>query len=462
MIQKSEMRAEAHMRKYRTRKYPDWARKARFIAAVLFFVLLAYNFNPFPMDREIYSLLSSGPSFIRKLGYVALVLFYVVAAGFAASDRPLGETRFFSDLKLAVPLIVFLTYAMVACLWSPVTGTALYDMISACAIIATLFILTLPQRTPSDSVRFLYIVLFICVFTSIAGVMLIPARSIHLSAFDNGVVELSLDENLTGAWRGGFFHKNYGAGFLMLGLAIAFSAPIRRMKNPLFALYIVATMIFLYNSRSSTAMGAPIIGVFISLLAYFLSRSIPISVISTSTVCLFAAIPFLVVYLLAPEFDLDFDGRLPIWTANIDLWMTQPIFGGGTQAVYSGLGGLDRFTTQQYVARVGSHSHNGFMEVLGQLGLLGMVLILTFLGVTLYRAILLCRTTRRTEQFSASLALLMFYITALVRACMEPDFLNKRLHWFVIVYLFFAISRGLREYTESGHFVPFRRVDKLP
>ncbi|NML13186.1 O-antigen ligase family protein [Sphingobium sp. AR-3-1] len=386
----------------------------------------------------------------RTIGNYCRVALYCCAAIFAIIDIAYRSNIYVSDIIRGKWILSILAYVFLGCLWSPVPIDALENSLAMLAIIVTIFVLTSEMRTAEDHVIFLYWVIFSCLFTSLAGVEFLPMRAIHQAAYDLNVDDLQSSVELIGDWRGGFIHKNYAAGFLMMALPILFTSKFRGVFGLVSGIYLVGTSVFLHFADSFTSVIASVIGIPLALVLYRLSRSTSGPLIGWLIMAIMVIFPIFSVYVIEPYTGATISDRTLIWDANLKLGLTHPFFGAGTQGVYSGLAGLENFTTNEFVARVGSHSHNGFMETFGQLGLVGVLLVMAMLVNAIAAVFRLVSMRPRTEAIWGARALLLCLFCALIRACVEPDFIDKRLHWFVIIFIVIAIQRALGEAINSS------------
>lgn len=395
--------------------------------ATVFLVLLAFTFNPFPLDREVYSTTPGSP--IATLGQYVFVAFAALTGisfifGFATGRRKIS----LRSIKLNSSLILLMCLAGASVLWSVDAGKSLYQAGAQIASLLTIAILTSRIDSAERLVALLSGAIFTTLIISLIGVAILPERAIH---HPGAGIQLSAD--LGGLWKGAFIHKNYAAGFLMIGACISGMRLLQRKNIKFHLVSLSLTAVFIWFSGSLSALLAPLVGLVLTT-AFYLTRRIPAFTKLLAVMLLGAmlALPATFAFYVYPETGFTADGRAHIWSANWRLWETSPILGQGFQAVYSGQTQLWLFDNFGFASRLGSHSHNGFMEAFGQLGILGAGLVAVFL----YQAVIsVVRLTKNEEQKSAAVVLLLCLTTALVRANFEPDFISHRIHWYVIVLI---------------------------
>lgn len=128
----------------------------------------------------------------------------------------------------------------------------------------------------------------------------------------------------------------------------------------------------------------------------------------------------------------DFSGRFAIWQAIIPTWLEAPVGGYGFGAVwYYGWWRLDGSALLDHMNEVAKtpfyHGHNILIDVLPQLGALGLVAALLILGLLAFRGI---RDARDTTGGSTWAVLAL--ITLLVMGITEP-MLSVPIGWFCAV-----------------------------
>lgn len=209
------------------------------------------------------------------------------------------------------------------------------------------------------------------------------------------------------AWRGLANHKNSLGALAGTGLIFWFHAWWTREARPLKAFAGAAlAAVCLVLSRSSTAL---MTAVFASLFMALLLRSSPrmrpyvpyLVGLFSAALLLYALVILRVVpgldLLLAPVValsgkDLSFTGRADIWqliTAHIHL---HPWLGTGYGAYW--IGPVLSSPSYEFLTRLQFYpgsAHNGYLEVINDLGLAGGVCLLGYLVVYLRQALLLFR-----------------------------------------------------------------------
>lgn len=152
----------------------------------------------------------------------------------------------------------------------------------------------------------------------------------------------------------------------------------------------------------------------------------------------------------------DFSGRFKVWGAIIPAWLGAPVAGYGFGAVwYYGwwrLDGSDLLTRMNYAAGTFFyHGHNLFMDVLPQLGVLGVVSALLVLAVLAARGI----AGFRRGSGSSTWALLLL-TAVLVMGIAEP-MLSVPVGWFSVIAA--TAAARIPAPDASGNHLPSRLVE---
>ena len=188
------------------------------------------------------------------------------------------------------------------------------------------------------------------------------------------------DPSLIGDWRGLYEQKNAtGAVTALTILLMIFFGPI---QSKLFkTLWIMLALGFLVMTHSKTSMAilpvAAILGGFYAISwrnglsrAIFIIGALLISVIFT-TALLLNSESILRIF----EDPAEFTGRTEIWSANLAFIHDHFWLGGGDGVVTSSSGAsyLQNYVSSSWVRAIGS-SHNGYIDVAVNLGVIGLIL----------------------------------------------------------------------------------------
>ena len=201
-------------------------------------------------------------------------------------------------------------------------------------------------------------------------------------------------------YAGLFMQKNTlgqfaGIGLLVAMLTILMADRVRVRGLSLFSAGACCALLVLSQSKTSLglAMACPLLGIaaiFLSricrappLLVIFLSLAIVASI--TAPLSLVAEKTFDDVSLFLFN-DTTFTGRSYIWSFAMDAFERRPFLGWGYQSFW--LIGQDAVSVREAPGFVASmpHAHNGYIDVLLELGVAGLTLLLAMLVAALWSA----------------------------------------------------------------------------
>jgi exopolysaccharide production protein ExoQ len=419
----------------------DWFGRVGILLGSVFFALLLVSFNPFPTDVETYGV-DQAPSIFKLAGYAALAAF----AGYylVSMWRLLGGARLSTFVLSSPYMLVLLCLAAVSTIWSVSPNDSITEAVKLFLFLSLMTFYTQGATTPRQAADVVYYACVLLLVLSVIGCLVMPERAIHRYGFTGG--EVWVNKNLAGTWRGIFFHKNYAGGVIMfvimLGLPRLFEG--RWIARGVNLLILGLAAAFLIKTKSNTSVLAPVVGGAIALLFVcvpLLTKAFG-SVYALLFTALIAAFPALVVYYLNPVYGFDADGRAHIWSVNFQAWANRPLEGYGYLAAYSENTPLADFDNQEFASRIGSHAHNGLIDMMNQLGIMGMALYLGFVFLLVRAAIVTVNGSRDFRTWLFSSALLWAVLAGFVRASFEPDFMRSRGNFYILAFLFIVLTRS--------------------
>jgi O-antigen ligase len=216
-------------------------------------------------------------------------------------------------------------------------------------------------------------------------------------------------------WRGGFIHKNGMGPFMVFAaLVIAtFDRPsIRRHVAVLTAIGLVIM------SQSSTALGAGVVTLLICLFVRRLAVSERPARASLVVGALFAAVllgllsgtVFSAVLGLSGK-DSTLTGRTDIWSGVWDAIEQRPWQGYGAGGVWSNPSVDPAWSILRGLGFTVFHSHNGFLEILLLLGVIGLGLYLWLMWSTVRLAVSNLRAETQTAVFAIGYVVLIVVLS---------------------------------------------------
>jgi len=382
-------------------------RRGRWLSAIA--VWLTILLMTVPMDFDYSGTVpasADGNSLARALWLSVLALGWgVVLMRLRIARQVLRETNVF--------FLLFLALAVCSLAWSidpAATAMRLPRLFIQCGAFLALAVAAWHAR------RFQNVVL--SALTTLLGASLIfgvlyPEQAIHQST----------SYELVNAWHGLTTHKN---GFGLVGAVAALlwlQALLEGRGRPLCVLGLALSLTCVVLSRSSTSLVATIFScatlIFMMITPQRMKAAVRFCATALTILILVYSLAILRVVpgldlLLAPipyitGKDLSFTGRAEIWAVVVDHIRLRPLLGSGYGAYW--VQGVPSPADESY-AVVGAmngfypgNSHNGYLDVLNDLGILGLLCLLGYLIFYLRDSLRLMRFDR--AQGSLYLTLLL-------------------------------------------------------
>ena len=201
--------------------------------------------------------------------------------------------------------------------------------------------------------------------------------------------------NFIGAWRGAFLQKNLSARAMVLAALVFYFvrpsavrwirwvgvaaslcliAASRSATGAIMVIVIIAVLIFLRNAKLNLTALVPVmigIGTLVIALAFLIWTNQPQLLALVSR-------------------DSTLSGRTDLWSAVLVPILRHPWLGYGFNAFWAGMQGESNSVILSVGSYVG-HSHNGFLDLTLDLGLLGLVTFITGYLVLSRRALQIVR-----------------------------------------------------------------------
>ena len=333
------------------------------IAAVFVgFVLLGpyFSYRDAPTEGEGNAL--------RQVVYLALL----AGSFLAARNRPADKA------PLAVPLSLkyLLLWCWLSLIWSIEPSIAVRRLVLTCVVIWTVFLIV--DRLRFDrTVAVLQWVTSAFLLANFAAVLLAPDVGIHQMAdpFDPGLV---------GDWRGVLVQKNFAGA--VCAIAVLLFVLGGQGVNPLWRwLMVVGNLVFLWGTSSKTSMA--ILGVSLVAGWMFLRHDPRYRGFAILALAAIATTIAVLVQIYWAEITAPFDnqdaltGRVQIWPALFAYAQDHWLFGAGYGSFWNVGDDSPIFRYGKgWVTELGN-AHSGYMDVLVQLGVIGLALTVAALLV---------------------------------------------------------------------------------
>jgi len=333
---------------------------------------------------------------------------FLVAAVLATNAR----TRI-TIPTLAVALIVL---AALSPLWAPaLTGyTASGFTLSWSVFFAVVTIagaVFAHCTTPKSGLRF-----FDAALKSLAVLTVVMIAIVPSEAFDQRAPN-------AGTLAGPFTHKNLLGPLLVLGLLSALYAGRGFRRACWVGLYVLLVM--LTSSSSALVLSLLMLIMFVLIKGWYDKRIVILTAILAG---LFAwlLVQYQDTLLAAVGRDATLSGRDRIWAGTIDAWQDRPLLGYGWYFTYTE-GSPAAHIIEHYAGWLVPSSHNGFLSMLLQLGIVGASVLLTITAVTFLKLFRLVTMTADREARWALQAVVVFLMINLIDKNLDST------AWFIFV-----------------------------
>jgi exopolysaccharide production protein ExoQ len=303
-------------------------------------------------------------------------------------------------------LVALVLFALLSALWAGMPDLVLRKSIGVLG--TTLLGVALAIRFSfQDQLRILSWLFRIIAVLSLACVVLLP----------------SLGISPEGEWKGIFEHKNAMGSMMALSLLVEWQILARsRISKIIRILALVLSAVLLHFSDSITPMLALIAALLLieiykftalrlrmPLYAIFLATSI----VATAGVALLVANSDSVAGALGRSSNLT--GRTEIWSMVVSFIPERPIAGYGYSGFWLGAS-PESITVNQAMRSIIMYSHNGYLDMLLTLGVIGLLLALIFVGIGMKRALYFSEQRQAGTELWP-LAFLLFFIFHNIAEC---------------------------------------------
>ena len=379
----------------------------------------------------------------------------VLAGTTSAIDPVMGATRYLIFLISAFLVVAYwktifsmVSENLITCLLSSVAMGSLFWSISPYLTllpVTRLFGWSLfgayfsARYTLQGQLKILSSAMLLILLTSIVFVLALPSAGIEAGIH-------------LGAWRGIFWHKNSLGFFMSLASCFFLLTSIETKgveKIFWLACTLLATVLLLF-SKSTSALAILVI----TLLAFLLYRTVRLE--SRAFAAIFCAILLLsgsVLSWLQGNFesvvtalgkDPTLSGRTDIWLAVIKKIYERPFLGTGLAAFWDKAG--PAADVWKEVGWLAPKSHNGFIDLGAELGLVGIALFIASFLLTFQRALQWAKVGRESYSFWPLLYLTIF----LLYNQTEGPIIAGTFTWILYLSLSLSLQAALKE---RRHFI---------
>jgi len=390
-------------------------------------------------NGRVHDLVANEPSLLYRTLKTALIVSSVLILVWrsALAARLLRELNPFQLASVALMLL--------STTWSIEPGITLFKSSLICQILLVSAAFVLVGWHPRRLQNVLRPVLTVFLVAS----LILGALSPNLGR------EFGTTVALEGAWRGVFAQKNALGDGAALGVVFWLHAWLAKETGFWrFAAGLGVCIACLIVSRSSTSMLAAI---FVTLLLFLLMKGptgkrgyvVLLTVLFVALILLYSLAVLRILpgldFLLQPFIaltgkDMTFTGRTQIWDVVKEHIKLHPLLGTGYGAYW--IGPLPRSPSIAAIARYSDYypgqAHNGYLDVINDLGYVGLVCLLGYIVVYLRQSLVLLRT----DYTLAVLYLTLLFYELICNLTSADWFASIALNFVITIQVVFALARG--------------------
>ncbi len=360
-------------------------------------------------------------------------------------------------------LLLFIALAIASMAWSIDRSITLMRVFRLMCMVFAAVALVVTDWHPARFQRLFRTMFLGFLVASIVFGLLRPDLAIHQ--------ELSYE--LVGCWRGLTNHKNGFGNIAVIGLVFWMHGLVSRRVGLLSGLFgVVVCLVCVQLSRSSTSIAMSGVVILVSLmflkLPSRLQRRVPAMVWVLSMLVLVYALALLHIVpgtsiLFSPVTmltgkNLTFTGRSDIWDIVLEHIHLRPLLGSGYGAYWTAGPEPGTESYEVYVRLLSfypTQAHNGYLDVLNDLGFVGLATLIAYLVQHIRQSLALYRF--RPAQ--SVLYLLLFFQQALANFTESHFFSVRSLDFVIMTFATFALARESLEIAlERRH----RRQAQVP
>lgn len=343
-------------------------------------------------------------------------------------------------------LLLLLLLPVVSIIWSINPDTSL-NRFYRVVVRSAIFGLYLASRySPKELMRLVGVVLSIAMGLSIVVALGLPSYGARGDS-----------------WQGIFAHKNHLGPFAALAVVYfsLIAVYVRRYRKLALLGILFAFIALIFSAAKSSlviCLGTlAILPLYRSFLHAYRSKIFTQLVLllvgGTLTSLLAINAEYIIVNILGKSLALN--GRLPLWTYLLGQVAKRPLFGYGYEAFWTDSEQL--YLGERYVGWFPSHGHSGFIDMLLQLGTVGLALFALCSLLNAIRLLLLLNATRSIEYFW-----MLLFLVVMVSSQYSVGNTMLKDHLFWVLYVSFSSSaavelrrvRKIQQMKHSQTFIP--------
>ncbi|UPJ41145.1 O-antigen ligase family protein [Bradyrhizobium sp. 40] len=409
----------------------------------LFLILVFVGLHPLSAAELYDGDMAGGGDFLRQLAYIAIF------GGLLLSLRSAPS----ASLSMPKTLLALLVWCWASLAWAVDPGVA-FRRITLTSIVVGCCFLSVSLLGRERFKRLLALTLAAVIVADLIAVVVHPNA---IQGYD------FLEEALVGNWRGLHIEKNAAGAIAGAATIIFFFTAVERAKVRwgYFSMLILAYF-FLYKTQSKTSFGLVPAAILLGLGYRFLYRNAFVArVLAVTSAVIFAAgaaaflryLPEITSFVTDPE---AFTGRGMIWSGLgayiADNWELGSGYGSFWNISSGSL--ISAYTDQKWIEEFIYVGHNGYLDAVAQLGIVGFGLVLIALIVVPIGKALKCTNESHRARHTMAFSLVVF---CALHNFQETSFLERDNPLFVLLCFSLALlsSQSRRKVAvATQHFRP--------
>ncbi|MEN0644950.1 O-antigen ligase family protein [Alkalicoccobacillus gibsonii] len=321
-------------------------------------------------------------------------------------------------------LIIFLSFVLFSTAWSTNSLESLIGLLGLTG--TTCFALFLTIYYDRSELTSVFLISFwIMVISSLIFSIIFSSFAYHSDIHHDGVL------------RGAFTHKNVLGRTVALGLIVLIIKMVNDKK--IFLSQVLLFILSIFLLISSDSMSSLVITIVVILLGYYLSLKIN-SKLYLSLTCFFITVVLILIIFLISNWeyimvslgrDPTLTGRTVLWGFLLDLIHEKPISGYGYQAFWLGEEGKYSNAINNFFNWTFPHGHNGYLDLLLQIGLIGTLIYIIMYIITLKRELKILNSAYINKYSYLNILLFILFINITETNMIEPN----SIFWILFVYI---------------------------
>jgi exopolysaccharide production protein ExoQ len=247
----------------------------------------------------------------------------------------------------------------------------------------------------------------------------------------------------TGSWRGIYTHKNVLGKMMVIGASVFWLLAIFSPKNRwLYWFSFGLSVLLILLSTSKTSFLNLIIMLAIFTVCHLFRWQEEIMLSGIMALLLVGSVLSIYITFNAEFFvkllgkDLTFTGRIPLWLAILDLIKKNPWIGYGYNSLWDSWDSVTAYVWFVVGGWEAPSAHNGFLDLLLALGLLGFLIFLFGFLYNFAKSIIQLRLIKTVDGFWPIMFMVYFILANLSEtSLMQPN----NIFWIIYVKIAFTL-----------------------